>query len=80
MPELTDNLRKAAVEAVDKNKDYIDAVKADGEDPEMDMDNHLMQPMDNWDRVARKGHWGDSFLWVPSKKYKDRFDEIDWSK
>jgi len=72
-PELSDNLRDMAVKAAEKYKG-IDTEA----DPPMDKDNCLMQPMENWDRTDRKGSWGDSFMSVPTKQFKDNFDIIDW--
>jgi len=43
-------------------------------------DNLLMQPTEEWDKTDLKGHWGDSVLSMPSKKFKARYDLIDWSK
>lgn len=78
MVELTDNLRDAANAAVKNNKSFIDAHL--DEDPVMDTDNCLMQPVDNWDKIDRKGHWGDNFLSYPSKAYRANYDNIDWTK
>ena len=43
-------------------------------------DCQLMQPTSEWDKTDLKGERvGEQFLWLPSAKYKERFDEIDWS-
>jgi hypothetical protein len=39
----------------------------------------LMQPTEAWDKTDKKGAAvGDQFLWMPSQKYKENFDLIDW--
>lgn len=53
--------------------------KKNSESPPMP-DSCMTRPVEEWSRVDRKGHWGDSVLFTPTKKYKEKFDNIDWSK
>ena len=43
-------------------------------------DSMLMQPTEAWDKTDKKGRWGDKVLSMPSRKYRERYDLIDWTK
>ena len=65
--------------------DHMDAVVKNApsgmaQNPPMDKDNLMMQPVENWGRVEKKGKWGDSVLSYPSRKFRERYSLIDWSK
>ena len=71
----------SSVEAISENVDRMtkrlpEAKKKD----DSWNDTMLMQPTEAWDRTDRKGRWGDKVLSTPSKKYKERYELIDWSK
>ena len=65
--------------------DHMDAVvkaapSGMAPNPPMDKDSLMMQPTENWSKVDRKGKWGDSVLSYPSRKFRERYDLVDWSK
>jgi len=45
----------------------------------MDEDTPLIQPLDNWDEVDKRGPGKRMFFTPGSARYKARFDLIDWS-
>lgn len=49
-------------------------------DEPMDKDNCLMAAYEDWDRVDKKGHWGDSVMSTPSRKFQENYPLIDWTR
>lgn len=46
--------------------------------PPMSKDSLMNQPVEAWSRIDKKGHWGDSVLSVPSRRFKANYEKIDW--
>ncbi len=41
----------------------------------------LMKPTEEWDKTDLKGaNVGDQYLWMPTEKYKENFDKINWKE
>jgi hypothetical protein len=59
------------------------AAKIAGSRPErdtpMDKDSVMMQPVENWEASDKRPPGRRRFLF-PSPRYKERYDEIDWSE
>lgn len=49
-------------------------------DTPMNKDSLMMQPVDNWDRIDRKGEWGGRILSLPSPAFRENYGHIDWRK
>jgi len=45
----------------------------------MDEDTPLIQPLDNWDEVDRRGPGKRLFFAPGDTRFKERYDLIDWS-
>lgn len=68
-----------------KQLEYAKRIKAAHDDvnnqPEMDKDNPMMQPIENWERKDRLGLYGRAFFLLPgSRRYQKGYENIDWSK
>ena len=65
--------------------DYMDYVVKEAPrkidpDPPLNKDSLMFQPVSAWDKIDRKGKWGDRLVSTPSRLFRERYDMIDWRK
>jgi hypothetical protein len=77
---LSPNHRDAIKKEIATKKPALDALRGVDQTPDVDTDNCLMQPIENWDKSDRTWYEGKHTpALIPTKRYKERYDLIDWN-